>query len=85
MASSEVDVEERNQCMDVVIASAGEIERRGENQIVHSDLIHVDLFHQAAIGHHLIGVNQIDQWFRQRYFPNAAHIETVNTLPPWNE
>lgn len=83
MATGKVNIKKGDQSMNVVVAFAGQLERRRKCKILNSNRVHIDIFYERTICNYLIGVDNIDKRFGESDFADTTHVKSIDIIPPY--
>jgi len=84
VAHGKIYAKEGDKCLNIIITLAEECEWRGEGEIINCHLVDVNFLDETEIGDHLIGINYINKRLSNGSATNAAHVESINIIPPIN-
>jgi len=82
VAVGKFDVEEANQCVDVVVPSHRELEGSGKGAVLHGNGGDVNFFDQTGVGDDLLRIHHVHQRLADSHLLHARHVESVHVFPP---
>ena len=82
VARAKLDVEVGDERVHVIVALEEEVKRRGEGEVGLGHRAYIDLFDEAAVGHDLLWIDNVDERLGERDVAYAAHVEAVHVVPP---
>lgn len=85
VASSEVDVEPSDQCMDEVISAAVKCEWRGEGQISGRACVEIEGEDRGGVGHNRFDFNGVNKRLCKRGMLKRRVVKSVDVVPDYIE
>lgn len=81
VAGGELNIEPRDEGMDVVVALDVEGELSGERELLNGDGVEINRVGEARLGDNSLELDGIDQRFRERDLLHGGVVEAIDVVP----